>query len=126
MGFLWCTSAAVLMESARLGILVLSRRADLSDPLPGVTRVYVGRPSPLGNPFPMRSEADRNLVVHQYHEWLRKQYRSCGRVRDELERLLVIAQAGPLELVCWCAPLACHADVIAEALNGMAITRAAA
>ncbi len=104
-------------------ITVLSRRAGLSDPLPGTTRVYVGRPSVLGNPFAMRSEADRQRVVADYRAWLRSQYQTRGPERQELEHLLQLALAGPLELVCYCAPRSCHADVIREALLGMARAR---
>ena len=100
-------------------ISVVSKRS-LSDALPGITRVYVGRPSALGNPFPMRSEADRERVVAQYRSWLRQQWKTRGPARGELERLLELAKAGPLELICWCAPKACHADVIREALEALA------
>ena len=102
-----------------LQILVRSKRS-LSDALPGTHREYVGRPSKLGNPFPMRTEADRDRVVEQYRLWLREQYRARGPVRAELERLLKVAQKQPLELVCFCAPKSCHADVIREAILGMA------
>jgi hypothetical protein len=108
----------------QLNISVLSKRSALSDPLPGTARVYVGRPSPLGNPFAMAKESDRAQVVRDYRDWLRQRYSERGPERAELERLLQLAQAGPLELVCWCAPRACHADVIAEALHGMAKARA--
>ena len=99
-------------------IAVLAK-ANLSDPLPGVHREYVGRPSKLGNPFPMRKEADRDEVVEQYTAWLRSQYAAKSPVRDELERLLSIARQQPLELVCFCAPKRCHADVIRNAIIGM-------
>ena len=102
-----------------LQISVLSRRTTLSDPLPGTARVYVGRPSILGNPFAMHRESERAQVVRQYRGWLRQHYSEQGPERAELERLLQLAQDGPLELVCYCAPRACHADVIAEALHGM-------
>lgn len=104
-------------------ITVLNRKSGLSDPLPGATRVYVGRPSVLGNPFAMRSEADRDHVVRDYRSWLQQHYRRRGPERQGLEHLLQLALNGPLELVCWCAPLGCHADVIREALLGMAKTR---
>ena len=99
-------------------IAVLAK-PNLSDPLPGVHREYVGRPSKLGNPFPMRKEADRAKVVKQYTAWLRSQYAAKGPVRRELERLLSIARQQPLELVCFCAPKGCHADVIRNAIIGM-------
>ena len=34
--------------------------------------------------------------------------------------VLAQAQAGPLALLCWCAPLACHAEVIRSALLWLA------
>jgi hypothetical protein len=100
-------------------ITVLNKRA-LSDPLPGVTRVYVGRPSPLGNPYAIGRDGDRNAVVAKYRRWLYTQL--CGThpgadaSRQLLYELHSQARTGPLELVCWCAPAACHADVIRSAL----------
>lgn len=105
-------------NGAFMEIVVLAK-SSLSDPLPGVHREYVGRPSTLGNPYPMRKEAERERVVEQYLAWLRKQYAANGPVRAELERLLSIAQRQPLELVCFCAPKRCHADVIRDAILGM-------
>ena len=99
-------------------IAVLAKPS-LSDPLPGVHREYVGRPSKLGNPFPMRKEADRAKVVEQYTAWLRSQYAAKGTVRKELERLLSVAQRQPLELVCLWALKSCHADFIRNAIIGM-------
>jgi hypothetical protein len=117
---------ALELEILEERIVVLNKselkKRRLSDPLPGVARVYVGRPSPLGNPFAMDSEADRDSVCEQYEAWLRRAYREQPGVRAELLRLLRLlrlAQAGPLELVCWCAPLRCHADFIRTALLGM-------
>jgi len=99
-------------------VTVLSKR-DLSDPMPGTARVYIGRPSALGNPFPMKEESDREAVVRSYQEWLREQYRSGGKAKQELLRLHHLARKQPLELVCWCAPSLCHADVIKHALMSM-------
>ncbi|GBD40744.1 hypothetical protein HRbin39_00113 [bacterium HR39] len=47
---------------------------------------YVGRPSPLGNPYRMTSEADRERVIRMYAEWLRAHMHS-EPVRSELNRL---------------------------------------
>jgi hypothetical protein len=88
----------------------------LSDPLPGVTRVYVGRPSPLGNPYVIGRDGDRAAVVAKYRRWLRANL-DTREVRLALHDLLASARKGPLELVCWCAPEACHADVIASCLR---------
>lgn len=97
-------------------ITVTNKRA-LSDPLPGTTRVYVGRPSPLGNPFRIGPDGDRQAVVAKYRRWLWSSLKADRAVRLELHELLAKARQGPLELVCWCAPQACHADVIASAIH---------
>lgn len=92
-----------------------ARRSRLSDPLPG--QVYVGRPSPLGNPFQLGRDGSRAEVIARYRHWLWAQLQVPGSLQlRELEQLLAQAQVGPLELLCWCAPLACHAEVIRSAL----------
>ena len=98
-----------------------ARRGQLSGPLPG--QAYVGRPSPLGNPFKLGRDGSRAEVIASYRSWLWAQLQEPGSAqRQELERLLAQAQAqaGPLELLCWCAPLACHAEVIRSALSWLA------
>lgn len=81
---------------------------------------YVGRPSPLGNPFVLKHEGERERerVIAQYEEWLRDQLKMKNeRVRSELNRLYQeLVQTGRLELTCWCSPRRCHAEVIAAEL----------
>jgi Domain of unknown function (DUF4326) len=79
---------------------------------------YVGRPSPLGNPFKLEHESDRDAVIARYEVWLRERIAARDqRVCDELNRLYVIARdTNLLELVCWCAPKRCHAEVIRKVL----------
>ena len=103
-----------------LQISVLNKHA-LSDTLPGVHRVVIMRGTPLGNPFPMkgRSQEERDRVCKAYEGWLRDQWRDNGPARAELERLYALAQQGPLELVCCCAPKRCHGHFVKEALLGM-------
>lgn len=98
-----------------MNIAVLSKRS-LNDPLPGVQRVYVGRPSPLGNPFVIGRDGDRAAVVNKYGKWLEAE-RHNPAIKKELQKLKDMAKKGPLELVCWCAPLSCHADVIKSFLE---------
>jgi hypothetical protein len=95
-----------------VAILVLNKRSA------GTRGEYVGRPSPLGNPFKLQRESDRDVVIGQYEDWLRERIRARdGRVCNELNRLYDIARdTGLLELVCWCAPKRCHADVIRTVL----------
>jgi hypothetical protein len=77
----------------------------------------------LGNPewLPRGSSLEaRAANIERYRAWLRKQFKAHGSVHAELQRLLEIATMEPLELECCCAPLQCHADVVREALLGMA------
>jgi len=81
--------------------------------------IYIGRPSPLGNPFVLGRDGDRATVIAQYRRWLIAQ-RAAGPGNagfDELTRLVALAKRRPLRLMCFCKPLACHGDVIAELLH---------
>ncbi len=79
--------------------------------------IYVGRPSILGNPFPMKSEKDRAEVIAKYRRWLWVELKKNGEVAAELSRLVKIyREKGELTLICWCAPKACHAEVIKSAI----------
>jgi Domain of unknown function (DUF4326) len=71
--------------------------------------VYVGRPSPFGNPFVIGRDGDRAAVVARYRAWLLAQPALVERVRRDL--------AGKV-LGCWCAPLPCHGDVLADIAAG--------
>ena len=66
------------------------------------TAVYIGRPSKWGNPFVIGPDGTRTEVIAKYEAWVRAQP-SLMRALPEL--------AG-LDLVCWCAPAACHGDVL--------------
>ena len=59
----------------------------------GTRGEYVGRPSPLGNPFRLGRESDRDLVIALYEVWLRERIETRDRsVCKELTRLYVIAR----------------------------------
>ena len=73
--------------------------------------IYVGRPSKWGNPFYLRKEADRARILGQYRAWLLGQ----PALVDEAKRELAGA-----DLVCWCAPKPCHADILLAVANGPA------
>ena len=91
---------------------VLNKRADK---IPEGA-VYVGRPSKWGNPFRIGQHYQgiiltREDAIEAYSDWL--------LYSDASEILL--PQIGELkgkDLVCWCAPLPCHADVLLELANG--------
>ena len=70
----------------------------------GVPRgsVYVGRPTKWGNPFVVGRDGDRDQVVAAYRAWI--------VTRPEL--MSALHELRGRDLVCWCAPLACHAEVL--------------
>ncbi len=85
------------------------------DPL-NTEHVYIGRPmqnaasiaarrgSPFANPFVIPRDGDRESVIAQYRAWL-------------AATPAVLAAVPSLKgktLYCWCAPSACHGDVLAE------------
>jgi hypothetical protein len=70
--------------------------------------VYVGRPSPWGNPFHVGRDGTREEVIAKYRAWLLANPVMLQSVRDNLRGC---------DLVCWCAPLPCHADVLLEIAN---------
>jgi hypothetical protein len=82
---------------------------------------YVGRPSPLGNPWRAGADLTRDEAIARYKVWLNIQWKTQNhKVRDELNRLAnKLIEDGELTLVCWCAPKNCHADVIAEAIQAI-------
>lgn len=82
----------------------------------GFDGTYIGRPSPLGNPFTIGRDGDREAVIAQYRVWLTSIWNAGGKNAqlNELMRLAVLAREGDLTLVCWCAPKQCHGDVIAD------------
>lgn len=73
-----------------------------------VDAVYIGRGSKWGNPFVIGHDGDRDEVVDKYHRHLLEQLRS-GEVSTE-----EIAALDGRDLVCFCAPQACHGDVLSR------------
>jgi hypothetical protein len=74
---------------------------------------YIGRGSPLGNPFRMNDERDRDRVCDQYQVWFNDKVAANDPVvMNELRRLYRLAAKGDLKLGCFCAPRRCHGDTI--------------
>ena len=76
--------------------------------------------SPLGNPFVMDTESDREDVIKKYKFWISRQINlNDTATLRELNRLFNRAKKGDLNLICWCAPKPCHGDVIKKLLEEM-------
>lgn len=85
-------------------------------------RIYIGRPSPLGNPFThIRDKTTlakflaetREDAVEKYSQWLG----TTDRALAELLRIRNLSLEHDIELECWCAPLSCHGDVIKKVIE---------
>ena len=70
--------------------------------------VYVGRPSKWGNPFVTGRDGTREEVIAKHEKWFLSQPELVAEAKRELRGKV---------LGCWCAPLACHADVLARVAN---------
>lgn len=75
--------------------------------------VYIGRPSKWGNPFVLTDPKDDALradVLERYEAWLRKQPHLMSTLHEFRGKTLG----------CWCAPKACHGDVLARLADEVA------
>ena len=70
--------------------------------------IYVGRPSKWGNPFMIGNLFDRVEAIERF----RAHIASNPELRAEIKRDL-----RGKDLVCFCTPAPCHADVLLEIAN---------
>lgn len=73
--------------------------------------VYIGRGSKWGNPFPITATQTREQVIEKYRRHLWEQIKAGTITRADL----IALDSKPL--ACFCAPLPCHGDVIAAAVQ---------
>jgi Domain of unknown function (DUF4326) len=71
---------------------------------PTADRVYVGRPSKWGNPFVIGRDGSRDEVIAKYRTWIVRQPALMAALHELRGN----------NLVCWCAPELCHADMLIE------------
>lgn len=85
--------------------------------------IYIGRGSPLGNPFAMRDSSDmeRIRVINAYRTHIIEKI--SGEDKDiaminELNRIINLVSSGnDVRLGCFCSPKACHGDIIKEIIE---------
>ena len=77
--------------------------------------VYIGRPGFWGNPFSFKEGtlaefkvSSREECVSEYEKWLLNQPELIEKVKKELKGKI---------LGCWCAPQACHGDILIKIAN---------
>lgn len=73
----------------------------------GSDAIYIGRGSKWGNPFKIGTNGSREEVVLGYAEWL----------LNNPKLLEAIPELAGKYLVCFCAPEACHGDILIELAN---------
>lgn len=88
---------------------VLNRKDIPNSELRRPDLVYVGRPTKWGNPFVVGKDGTREEVIAKYRAWLRN--------HPDLTLLLIVKELRGKDLACWCAPEACHADVLLKLAN---------
>jgi hypothetical protein len=69
--------------------------------------VYIGRGSKWGNPFRIGPDGDRTAVIETHERWLADRYHLLRALDDLRGR----------DLVCFCAPRACHGDLLRRLAN---------
>ena len=81
------------------------------DPLTPKDALYVGRPTKWGNPYVIGRDGTRAEVIAKYKDFLTDLIYTSDLFMADLHELR------GRDLVCWCAPKACHADVLLELAN---------
>jgi ribA/ribD-fused uncharacterized protein len=82
-----------------------------SDTIPN-SAVYIGRPSVYGNKFQIGLDGNRAEVIFKHWLSIHKSKKLLKLVRSELQ---------DTDLVCWCAPKACHGDTLLRIANAPAV-----
>jgi hypothetical protein len=76
--------------------------------------VYIGRGSAWGNPYVIGKDGDRAEVIEKYRVWAYQKW-----VEDQGYGVDWLEPIKGKDLVCFCAPLACHGDVLLEMIREM-------
>ena len=105
--FDWCPIGVKLLRSAAMGEpIVLNKRTDKIPP----DAIYVGRPTKWGNLFIIGVDGTREEVISKYKQWL--------MLVEQAYLVSYLTELKGKDLVCWSAPLPCHADILLEIANG--------
>jgi len=92
-----------------MAVKVVNRRTNT---LPAV---YIGRGSIFGNPFPVTLGREKCIEMYQ-ERFDRMMSQDCLYKKAVLD-LVRRARLGDIRLECYCAPLACHGDIIKKYID---------
>ena len=69
------------------------------------------RSSLIGNPFVMRNEGERELVIDKFRYYLAEEI-ATGRLPTEY-----LLKLDGKTIACWCAPKSCHLEIVDKAIE---------
>lgn len=75
--------------------------------------IYIGRPGIYGNPFIVGKDGDRYQVINKHRQAIMVSIDKGDLTREDFEPLQ------GKKLGCYCKPLACHGDVLADIANNL-------
>lgn len=91
-------------------------------PIEGEILIKVDRSSPLGNPFKIKKESDRDKVYDDYQIYFdNKIKKDDAEFIGALENIYLKSYEANIALGCWCYPLRCHAEVIKKFIDDLRI-----
>lgn len=70
--------------------------------------IRIDRATKWGNPFRIGPDGTRAEVIEKYREW----------IAGQPDLLAALPELRGKRLGCWCSPLPCHGDVLAELAEG--------
>ena len=81
-------------------------------PVEGEMLIKVDRTSPVGNPFRMHDESQRDRVCEWYEEHFQRSMKNNALFQHYINYIVEKNQITNIALGCWCAPKRCHAETI--------------
>lgn len=113
-----------MMFDCDMPISVVKMTKNISEKLSGRICVgstfYIGRGSPLGNPYSSKESKHDTMYVESHEEAIKRfgedlqGGKLCGDAYTYLGEIIVTSKTSPVTLVCFCKPNCCHGDVIRE------------
>lgn len=88
-------------------------------PIDFFENIYVGRGSPLGNPFPVDANNSRDSACDKFSEYIDSEMQNeYSKVYLEIHRIKkLIYEDKDINLQCFCVPYRCHAESIKRILE---------
>lgn len=85
---------------------------------------FIGRPSPLGNPFRITKSRSRRTAISMYAEYITDAIMNEGHASVHHEEIIselnhifkILIDNQKINLICYCTPLECHGDIIKQLL----------